>query len=262
MRGTARSHPLGGSLPPAHHTASGLAPLARGGVFPCTLTGTQLWPQCGCGLWSGRGVAAAAALCATITITITITSSVQNGETAQWGLQCSRRCAWIRQFPRASYLRNRASGCFPLASTNPISNRGGLGRWPKSLLPCSEWPDLLPALGGQLDSSDMRIYLVTVRPPPRDPAAVASGQCWGGLVLASSTEVLDDCGHAGTGQGRVEMGGDGVVMESQQARPGVSRRQPTKRGMIEQIRGGSLQRKTGATAARWKEKTERKKLNL
>lgn len=49
--------------------------------------------------------------------------------------------------------------------------------------------------------------------------------------------MLEDCGHARTGQGRVEMGGDGVVMEPQQARPGVSRRQPTKRGMIEQIRG-------------------------
>lgn len=59
----------------------------------------------------------------------------------------------------------------------------------------------------------------------------------GGTGLASSTQVLDDCGHAGMGQGRVEMGGDGAGMESQQARPGVSRRQPTKWGMIEETRG-------------------------
>lgn len=111
------------------------------------------------------------------------------------------------------------------------------GRWPKSLLPCSGWPGHLPALGGQLDSSDMGMFLVTICSPPRYLVAVASGRCWEGLVLASSTEVLEDCGHARTGQGRVEMGGDGVVMEPQQARPGVSRRQPTKRGMIEQIRG-------------------------
>lgn len=104
------------------------------------------------------------------------------------------------------------------------------GRWPKSLLPCSGWPGHLLALGGQLDSSDMGMFLVTICSPPRHPVAVASGRCWEGLVLASSTEVLEDCGHARTGQGRVEMGGDGVVMEPQQARPGVSRRQPTKTG--------------------------------
>lgn len=179
MRGTARSHPLGGSLPPAHHTASGLAPLARGGVSPCTLTGKQLWPQCGCGLWSGRDVAAAAALCATITITIT--SSVQNGETAQWGLQCSRRCAWIRQFPRASYTVSRESGLrvFPPCKHQPYFQpwwSRAVAEVPSSLLKMAR---SVASLGRAVGLLRYAIYLVTVCPPPRDPAAVASGQCWG-----------------------------------------------------------------------------------
>jgi hypothetical protein len=87
--------------------------------------------------------------------------------------------------------------------------------------------------------------LATICSPPPHPRSTASGRCWGGVGCSRSPEVLDDCGHAGTGQSRVEMGGDGVVMESQQARPGVSKRQPTKWGGIEQARGRVPAKKDG-----------------
>ncbi|KAK1828187.1 hypothetical protein QBC39DRAFT_158525 [Podospora conica] len=102
------------------HTASGLAPSGTRGIFRCTLTGKQLWPQ------SGRG------FCPDVPPPPPPPPPSPNHvqvQSPEWrdgavGLQCvcSRRCAWARgrQFPHASHVGNRASGCFPLASTNPI----------------------------------------------------------------------------------------------------------------------------------------------
>lgn len=136
MRGTARSPPLGGSisLPPAHHT-----------------TQPPVWPLWHAGVVSlhpGGKAALAAVWLGLLVLTRCrlrrrpLRHHHHHVQRPEWrdsavGLVGSRRCAWIRQFPRASYLGNRASGCFPLASTNPISNGGGpraVAEVPSSLL--------------------------------------------------------------------------------------------------------------------------------
>jgi len=211
-----------------HSLRAGLSGMARRESFRSTLVGKQLWRHCGYGLWSGHGVAPPSP-------PPSPPPPEPRMERRRSGA-CSRQCAWARQFPHASYLRNRASGCSPLCKHKPYFQRWrfrAVAEVPFSLSETARSVSSLRRAAGTPGYGDVLVTIFCSYRP--HTISVASDRCWEGLASleARSTEVLDDCGHAGTGQGMVEMGGDGAVMESQQARPGVSRQQPTKWGGIE-----------------------------